>query len=170
MSAPGPRPVAKTLPALIGATGLGLALGTLMLAFVARPMRVDGESMVPGLRPNDVLLVAVLPGIGRLVDPGDLVVARPATSGLAGTIVVKRVLRVSGTGPALRFELVGDNSASSLDSRSYGLVPAADLVGLVLGRLYPPPFSVASDGAPSGRATDSPDPGEGLLETEPAGL
>jgi nickel-type superoxide dismutase maturation protease len=85
---------------------------------------VQGPSMVPALRSGDQLLVRWR---GR-VRPGDVVVVqRP------GGLDVKRARRRDPDG----WWVEGDNPYASTDSRSYGAVPEADVVGRVLVRYWP---------------------------------
>jgi phage repressor protein C with HTH and peptisase S24 domain len=88
---------------------------------------VRGPSMVPTLRDGDALLVR---RGGRAVRPGDVVVAtfrvRP------GLLVVKRAVRARDGG----WEVRGDNSLVTDDSRAYGV---ADVVGRVVLRYWPRP-------------------------------
>jgi nickel-type superoxide dismutase maturation protease len=88
--------------------------------------------MVPTLLPGDRLLV--LAGLGRWrapIHPGDLVALpdprRP------DRIMVKRVAAVDAGGVAVR----GDNEAASTDSRHFGLVDTATVVGRVIYRYHP---------------------------------
>lgn len=89
---------------------------------------VAGESMRPRLQPGDWLLVRW----GARVRVGDVVVARrPDRPGL---LVVKRVARREPGG----WWLVGDNPGASDDSRLFGPVPEAGVLGRVLLRYWPP--------------------------------
>jgi len=93
-----------------------------------RAVVVEGDSMAPGLRPGDALLVRV----GGRVRAGDVVVARRPASGL---LLVKRAVRRDATG----WWLLSDNAAAGLDdSRAFGAVAEADVVGRVLLRYYRP--------------------------------
>ena len=89
---------------------------------------VTGDSMLPGLRPGDCLLVSVR----AHVHPGDVVVARrPLVPGL---LLVKRAVRRADGG----WWLLSDNAAEGLDdSRVFGVLPDACVVGKVLFRYYP---------------------------------
>jgi len=128
-------------PAL--ALAAGLLLGTLFICVVARPLRVAGSSMAPVLADGDVVATLVVPGAFRLVEEGDLVVARrPAAPRGGGPLLVKRVARIGGGTARPLFELAGDNEKASEDSRTYGPVPAEAIEGLVLFRLYPRPFGI----------------------------
>jgi len=88
--------------------------------------------MVPTLLPGDRLLV--LAGVGPWrapIRPGDLVALpdprRP------DRIMVKRVAAVDGPGVVVR----GDNEAASTDSRHFGPVDRATVVGRVIYRYHP---------------------------------
>jgi len=85
---------------------------------------VSGPSMLPTLSPGDWLLVRR----GARPRPGAVVVVRQA-----GRLVVKRLVRPVGDG----WWVEGDNEHASDDSRTYGAVPAADVVGEVRWRYYP---------------------------------
>jgi nickel-type superoxide dismutase maturation protease len=83
--------------------------------------------MVPTLRAGDRLLVRW----GGPVRPGELaVVRRPDPVGLT----VKRAVRRTAGG----WWVEGDNPYGSTDSRHYGPVADADVVGRVLCRYWPP--------------------------------
>lgn len=113
-----------------------------------------GVSMVPTFAPaGEAALVARGP-LAREISRGDVVVARSPKN--PRHIVIKRVVGVSGDevvirrssrvgGPA-RVETVprghvwlqGDNFDASLDSRTYGPVPRALVLGRVFLRVFPP--------------------------------
>ena len=85
---------------------------------------VHGLSMVPTLAPGEWLLVRR----DAAVREGAVVVVR-----LAGRLMVKRVTRVGDDGVWVQ----GDNDAVTDDSRTYGAVPCADVVGEVRWRYHP---------------------------------
>ena len=89
---------------------------------------VAGDSMLPALRPGDCLLVFHR----SRIRVGDLVVARrPQVEGL---LLVKRAARRADGG----WWLLSDNAAAGLDdSRVFGVLPDACVVGKVLFRYYP---------------------------------
>ncbi len=88
---------------------------------------VAGESMLPTLRPGDWCLVRR----GGRIRPGAVVVIeRPDRPGL---LVVKRAVQSTAAG----WWVLGDNPVRSDDSRVFGPVPAAAVVGRVLGRYAP---------------------------------
>jgi nickel-type superoxide dismutase maturation protease len=89
---------------------------------------VAGDSMVPALRSGDCLLVSRRARIAV----GDLVVARrPHVEGL---LLVKRAVRREDGG----WWLLSDNAATGLDdSRAFGVLPDACVIGKVLLRYYP---------------------------------
>jgi nickel-type superoxide dismutase maturation protease len=89
---------------------------------------VAGGSMLPALCPGDCLLVFR----GARIAVGDLVVARrPHVEGL---LLVKRAVRREDGG----WWLLSDNEAAGRDdSRAFGVLPDACVVGKVLFRYYP---------------------------------
>ncbi|MFA1540876.1 nickel-type superoxide dismutase maturation protease [Actinomadura monticuli] len=118
--------------ALYGLCGLG---GAAVLALAGarrlRTVEVTGDSMLPGLRPGDWLLVRA----GARPAPGALVVAEhPERPGL---LIVKRAARRAGDG----WWLESDNQRAPgrRDSWDFGAVPDALLVGRVLARYRPLP-------------------------------
>lgn len=118
-------------PMLIGAS-IASAAGTVSVALVAaaaRPRRVlvSGTSMTPALVPDDRLLVAR----HRRPRPGDLVALRDPRQ--PSRLLVKRVASVTSAGMDVR----GDDPAHSTDSRTFGPVPQAALVGIVIYRYGP---------------------------------
>lgn len=110
---------------------LGL-LGAVVLVVSRTCARVEvsGTSMVPTLLPGDRLLVW-RPGAIR-VQAGDVVVAPDPRQ--PSRPLVKRVVAVRGG----RLDLAGDNPAASTDSRSFGEIPAASVVGRAVYRYAPP--------------------------------
>jgi peptidase S24-like protein len=94
--------------------------------------RVRGDSMQPTLRPGDRLLVRY----GGQVRPGRLVLARFAD----GTLTVKRATerRTTSSGRP-GWWLASDNRAAGVDSRHRGPLPEADLLAVVVARVWPRP-------------------------------
>jgi nickel-type superoxide dismutase maturation protease len=88
---------------------------------------VRGDSMRPTLEPGDRLLVRY----GAPVVPGRVVVARFAD----GAVVVKRAVERRATG----WWLLGDAAPVGTDSRHRGPVAPDDVLGVVLGRVWPRP-------------------------------
>jgi hypothetical protein len=91
--------------------------------------------MRPGLRAGDLLLVRY----GARVRPGAVVVARFVD----GTLVVKRAAepRATRTGED-GWWLLSDDPEVGVDSRHRGPVPAADVTGVALMRVWPRPGRV----------------------------
>ncbi len=128
-------------------------------------VEVHGESMEPGLRPGDRVLVRRLrPGRSarsarsarrvRRVRRGDIVVISRVGPGEGvaldgGTnLVIKRAAAVAGDPippgfealgevrvPPGRLLVLGDNPSRSTDSRQWGLLPESRITGVVLRRL-----------------------------------
>jgi signal peptidase I len=129
------------------AAGVALALLAAAVAAARRlelePMLVEGESMLPTLRPGQRIAVGPL---RRPPARGELVVLRRPGSSLE---MVKRVAGLPGErvrldgglaitlGPDEYFVL-GDNPAGSTDGRAFGPVPAAALVARVHFAYWPP--------------------------------
>ncbi len=108
-----------------------------------RLMRIAGQSMLPTLRPGDLVFVRRVPAAA--LRPGDLVAARPAS--LGGRALVKRLVglpaehvRVNDQRWELtadQYFLLGDRPGDSTDSRSFGPVRPDEIVGRVDFRLWP---------------------------------
>ena len=80
--------------------------------------------MIPKLQPGDELLVDSRAYRHQSPQVGDIVVAqRPDRTNVT---IIKRVASVEKDG---RLYLLGDNPTSSTDSRSFGLVPPANILG-----------------------------------------
>ncbi|MES9604734.1 nickel-type superoxide dismutase maturation protease [Actinomadura sp. NPDC048032] len=111
----------------------GLA-GAAAVALAARRLRtveVTGDSMLPGLRPGDWLVVRD----GARPAPGAVVVAEhPEREGL---LIVKRVAHRSADG----WWLESDNQRAPGGRDSWDFGPVADdlVVGRVVGRYWPRP-------------------------------
>jgi nickel-type superoxide dismutase maturation protease len=110
--------------------GAAVAAGVLLLAGRGRVRRIEvaGPSMIPTLAPGDRLLV-VPPG--RPFRPGDLVALHDPE--VPARLLVKRVSAVSPEGVHVR----GDNDGASRDSRDFGDVPPAAILGVAVYRYHP---------------------------------
>ncbi len=150
-----PLPLLLALVAAIAATAAaGLVWARRRLLMVS----VSGDSMRPTYRSGDRVLVRRVPA-GRLrredvvlADVAGLVVERAGLMPSQVTVdpgagyVVKRVAAIPGDPvpaevprqadetavPRGAFVLLGDNAGHSMDSRHFGYVPAAGLVGKVV--------------------------------------
>ncbi|MDP1876899.1 MAG: nickel-type superoxide dismutase maturation protease [Actinomycetota bacterium] len=91
-------------------------------------VRIVGPSMEPALRNGDWVLVR---RTGRLRTGDIALLAHPRRPDL---LVVKRAARPEGTG----WWVLGDNPDSSDDSREFGVVPSASIVGRVTFRYWRP--------------------------------
>ncbi|MES9542063.1 nickel-type superoxide dismutase maturation protease [Actinomadura sp. NPDC000600] len=116
----------RSLCALAGAAALAVAAARRLAT-----VEVTGDSMLPGLRPGDWLVVRT----GARPAPGDVVVAEhPERREL---LIVKRVSHRSGDG----WWLESDNQRARgrRDSWDFGPVPDDLVVGRVVGRYWPRP-------------------------------
>ncbi len=158
-------------PALAVALMVLAAVG--LRTLVVEPVRVASASMAPTLEEGDVVVVNKLdraPGRGDLVtllspQDGERVLKRVV--GVGGDVVAIRdaILYVNDVevaepyvdhasidalyyGPVTVTRgsvlVLGDNRASSIDSRLYGEVPLPDVTGTVVARLWPPGTSPSS--------------------------
>ena len=93
-----------------------------------RRVEVHGPSMLPTLQPGDRLLVVRWPQ--RLLRPGHLIAVRTPER-----VVVKRVAAIHGN----TVTVLGDNAGASTDSRQFGPVAAAEVVGRAVYRYAPTP-------------------------------
>ncbi|MGH8904791.1 MAG: nickel-type superoxide dismutase maturation protease, partial [Egibacteraceae bacterium] len=105
------------------------ALGGAVAATRVDRVTVTGLSMAPALLPGDRLLVLRT----RRVRVGDTVVVRDPRD--PSFEVVKRVTALSPDGAVT---VRGDHAAASTDSRTYGPVPPALIVGRAIYRYAPP--------------------------------
>jgi nickel-type superoxide dismutase maturation protease len=117
------------LTLLFVVAGLWLALGA---RFVGGVWVVAGHSMQPTLEPGDWVLVDRWTFRHRAPRAGEVVLLLVPDSPAPA---VKRVTRAVPAGNA--FEVRGDNPAVSLDSRTFGAVPAGSILGRVAWRLQP---------------------------------
>ena len=92
---------------------------------------VRGDSMRPGLRPGDRLLVSYR----RSPRVGDVVVARFAD----GTLAVKRAAERRTTDGTPQWWLLSDNPAEGIDSRHRGPVGDDRVLAVARWRLWPRP-------------------------------
>lgn len=83
--------------------------------------------MLPTLQPGDRLVVSR----HRRPRPGDLVAVRDPRQ--PARLLVKRVASIDGN----RVDIRGDNPRASTDSRTFGPLPTADVVGIVVRRYAP---------------------------------
>ena len=87
---------------------------------------VSGLSMIPTLAPGERILVRL---------DGPIVLGDIAVFERAGQFEVKRIIRIESEGIFVQ----GDNDLVSTDSRTYGLIPHEDVIGVATYRLWPKP-------------------------------
>jgi nickel-type superoxide dismutase maturation protease len=91
---------------------------------------VSGDSMRPALRPGDRLLV----DYRRRPRPGDVVVARtPGRPLLVKRAAARRTTELGEPG----WWLLSDDPGAGTDSRTFGAVADADVVAVVVTRIWP---------------------------------
>ena len=94
---------------------------------LVRLVAVHGDSMRPALTPGDRLLVLRR----RRYRTGDVVALRDPRE--PDRTIVKRVAALAGSSAVV----LGDNPAASTDSRVFGPVPLASLLGRAVYRYAP---------------------------------
>jgi len=110
-----------------------------------RRVEVGGTSMSPALLPGDRLVVVARPWPPpRWPRPGEVIAVRDPRD--PSRVLVKRVAAVDRPGGTL--EIAGDAPDASTDSRQFGPVPRASVVGRAVYRY-----------APAGRSGPGPWPG-----------
>jgi signal peptidase I len=148
-----------------------LVVGSISGVLPVQLERVGSDSMTPAIDPGDLLLVRDRGGpperrdVVTVPDPdgGQLLVKRVVAVGGDSVGIEDGVLVVNGTPvceaaidpalqdgvyfgpvqvPAADVFLMGDNRDGSIDSRDFGTVPAADVEGEVVGRVWPSPGSL----------------------------
>ncbi|MGE0600313.1 MAG: nickel-type superoxide dismutase maturation protease [Dehalococcoidia bacterium] len=104
------------------------------VAFARRYRRfeVSGESMLPALEAGDWVLVDEHAYRARMPRRGHIVVAPDPRE--PERLLIKRIAAVDLHGDV---QLAGDNWAESTDSRAFGPVPAATVIGRVRWRYWP---------------------------------
>ena len=87
---------------------------------------VSGLSMIPTLAPGERILVR---------HDGPIVLGDIAVFERESVFEVKRIIRIESEGIFVQ----GDNDLVSTDSRTYGLIPHEDVIGVATYRLWPKP-------------------------------
>lgn len=113
---------------MVAIAGAAVVASAVIAGVVVRRVEVHGRSMLPHLQPGDRLVVIPL----RRAHPGQIVAVRHPRD--SGQVLVKRVWAVGPAGVDVR----GDHAAQSTDSRSFGPVAPASIVGRAVYRYFPP--------------------------------
>ncbi len=90
---------------------------------------IEGDSMSPTLKQGDRIF------INRKAEPksGDIVLFRHPYK--KNVKAVKRLAQITEDG---KYYVLGDNKFESNDSRSFGAIPAKDILGVAVCRFSPP--------------------------------
>jgi signal peptidase I len=165
---------ATAVLAVIVASGTAVIAAAVILVLRHRftIIIVRGPSMKPALQSGDTLLARRTRG--EAVCNGDVVILRvPIVPGASGRYtVVKRVAATAGdpvpaylppatnpgTGllPAGQLAVLGDNAASSADSRVWGLIPAGDVLAKVIRKLLAAGSEIHGGSSPASSRPCSP--------------
>ena len=127
-------------PALDLALVFGFLLTVVYLSteFLARPWVVHGSSMEPTLGARDRVIVDLWTYRQRPPRPGEIVLLQGARPG-SPTMVKRVALPPDGVWqPGRTLWVLGDNPASSADSRQMGGIPLDRVVGRVVLLYWPP--------------------------------
>ena len=106
---------------------LGAAAVLLRRGWPLARYRVDGPSMEPAYREGDRLLVNRLAYVLSAPRPGDAIVLRDPEH--PERLLLKRVASVPPGDCADCVFVVGDNPPASRDSRQFGPIPRASVIG-----------------------------------------
>ena len=85
---------------------------------------IEGQSMLPTLKPGDQVLVDVKTHLRRSLRPSEIVLFRQPNGEL---LMAKRIQSIDKEG----LWVCGDNESQSSDSRDFGRVPMANVIGVV---------------------------------------
>lgn len=139
-------------PAFDLALVFGFVLAVVFLAteFLARPWVVHGHSMEPTLAAGDRVIVDLWTHHQRPPRLGEIVLIEGTRPG-SSTMVKRVALPPDGaSGDGRTLWVLGDNPASSADSRQIGAVPLERVVGRV-ALIYWPPVRAGLPGSESRR-------------------
>lgn len=182
------------LRTILGPLAIAVSLA-LSARLVLHVYSISSASMMPTLQPGDQIIVTPYfrsaPQRGHVVVfkspqtgeflvkrivaiPGDLVDSRLGRLRLGGyTVPESYVLDEAATGaieaqivPPDSYYVLGDNRHRSLDSRSWGAVPAGNIVGRAHLVLWTAPWTVAGS---EGVARASSSPAESVFPTSSSG-
>ena len=94
-------------------------------------LRVSGDSLLPGFREGDFVLLLRIPFHRASIGPGDIIAFKHPTYGT----MIKKVGAVSPTGDQL---FVVGTHPHSVDSRRFGAINRSDIVGKVIWHIGKP--------------------------------
>ena len=124
--------MSREVVATLGLSSVLLGVRRVLRRFVR--YEVAGGSMLPTLRAGDWLVADRRVYADNSPRPGHIVISRDPRD--ASRTIIKRVASVGDDGRAF---LEGDNPAESADSRTFGPVSAAAILGRVRLRYWPNP-------------------------------
>ena len=91
--------------------------------------RVVGNSMVPTLYQDDMVIYTPRRNINKVLKEGQIVIfdAPIKPERVKGGYFIGRISQITSNGIDIR----GDNEGDSIDSRDWGLIQANDVIGIV---------------------------------------
>jgi phage repressor protein C with HTH and peptisase S24 domain len=93
--------------------------------------RITGESLLPTHRPGDFVVSSRLPYLFRPIRQGDLIVFRHRDHG----VMIKRVAGLRHSDGRI---IVSGTNPDSIDSRQFGTIEAAAVIGKVIWHVRAP--------------------------------
>ena len=129
-----------------------IAIPTALRAAHLRLRIVRSDSMVPTLRPGDLIIVTDRPGLSEHVRPGDLITYdtrweqnEPATETVVAIKRLAAIVRADIATSSWHADenrgewlvVLGDNARASHDSRHFGPIPKTALTGVAVAVVWP---------------------------------
>jgi nickel-type superoxide dismutase maturation protease len=88
-------------------------------------IKIEGHSMAPALRHNQIVFASSIPYIFRKPRTGDIVIVRHTRC------IIKRIAEIKED----KIFIIGDNEEKSTDSRSFGWIGKESILGKVIFKI-----------------------------------